>query len=349
MSELPDVIRLDPLDVSEIPRYAFMGGCGPRGQGKTENGKRLVFNIVRHFNIKRTVVVYGSSGARDAWLQIGLPEFLLCDIEQFEAGTLEFMKRQHAKSKKHDSSTFKRKGGCLVIFDDCGYDGKVSRHKTMTRLANNGRHDAMWILMLNQRRVQANTDTRDNFDLIFFTGVRNATDIKTVYSENMGNRGITFEQFEESWKYCTDNMFCFCILSRTAPGSKGNKNGLRYIPWEGSVEDDYSHDSLVDIMFPVSTRRRVMRYVSSSYGFATKSECIQECNRIIENMKKAPVKVRLRDLDKCSRWSSDSGATGRNKTVDLVLEQDDGTSYKGKGYKKKKGNQSFMIYHRKKD
>lgn len=107
----------------------------------------------------------------------------------------------------------------LLLFDDCGYDKKKFRNKTIGDLFKNGRHYKITVIFTMQYAKDIGPDLRGQIDYLFAcqdAGI----DSRAILHKQFFGQFRKFKDFAFTMDRCTENYECIVNDSKT---SKNNK------------------------------------------------------------------------------------------------------------------------------
>ena len=107
----------------------------------------------------------------------------------------------------------------LLVFDDCGYDKKKFRNKTIGNLFKNGRHYHITIIFTMQYAKDIGPDLRGNIDYLFACQDSQIKSRDILHKQFFG-QFRKFKDFAFTMDRCTENYECIVSDGKT---SKVNK------------------------------------------------------------------------------------------------------------------------------
>ena len=131
---------------------------GPRGTGKTYLIKDLMYYVRK---IPAGMMITGSEASAETFSNFFPKSFIYdeVDINRIE----NIAKTQTKLRKKKTEGDY----SSLLLFDDCGYDKKITREKIIKKIFCNGRHLKILLLMTVQYCIDIPPDLRSNADFVF--------------------------------------------------------------------------------------------------------------------------------------------------------------------------------------
>jgi hypothetical protein len=149
---------------------------GMRGSGKTTFMRNVMYSM-RH-TLDMAVFMCPSADVRDEFRQF-LPSSFIYDFDAERLATIVNAQGQlaaEAGSSKFDS--LRRVG---IILDDCMFDAKYMRSKTMRNIIMNGRHNRFFFMNCTQHAPDFPKGMRGNLDTIVVFPPANDEVFDTVY------------------------------------------------------------------------------------------------------------------------------------------------------------------------
>jgi hypothetical protein len=129
----------------------------------------------------------------------------------------EVVEKLIARQKKVIKNNEKNKSAFLLL-DDCMYDKKSLRDKTMRMIFYNGRHWGLCLMLAMQYCMDLTPDLRCNIDYVFILR-ENIVQNREKLWKNFFGIFPTFDMFNQVMTACTENYECL-VLDNT---SKSNK------------------------------------------------------------------------------------------------------------------------------
>jgi hypothetical protein len=202
--------KIKKFDIMNIKPDKIICLIGPRGTGKSIVGKDIIFHLNNLINV--ATVVSGTERANGFYKEF-IPDSFIYD-EYSDGITERICERQlelSDKSKENEltemEESFKR---LLVVFDDCLYDDKWIKNKSMKYIFTNGRHILVTFLFMMQYPLGIPPPLRSNVDYTFILADSQISNRKKIY-ENYAGSVPDIHIFNKLMDLCTNEYGCLVI------------------------------------------------------------------------------------------------------------------------------------------
>lgn len=183
--------------------------------GKRETGKSFLVKDLLYYKQSMPVgtVISATEGANKFYSKI-LPAPFIHDCYDEEI-TERVLTRQKRVVKEREAE-IETHGSCdmdcraLYLLDDCMYDNKWTRSKSIRSMFMNGRHYALTLLITMQYSLGIPPNLRTNVDYVFILRESIFQNRKRLYDAYAG-MFPTFAMFCEVLTACTEDFHCLVI------------------------------------------------------------------------------------------------------------------------------------------
>ncbi len=186
---LPGVVQsleMPFYDLDNIQADATVLITGKRGSGKTTFMRNVMYAMRNKLDV--AVLMCPSADVRDDFRQF-LPSSFVYD---FEIDRLNSIVDCQIKLAPEVGKERLRRVG--IILDDCMYDAKTMRNKSMRNVIMNGRHNKFFFMNCTQHAPDFPKSMRGNLDLIVVFPPPNDEVFKTVYQNLLSGAFRTQEE-----------------------------------------------------------------------------------------------------------------------------------------------------------
>lgn len=198
-------LKLRKFDPSKMGDNRVAVFIGKRGTGKTT----LVTDILYHKrSIPVGVVMSGTEEGNGHYASYVADSFIYPDFEKDVIDKIIARQRKLA-SKKHELDT-----RAFLLLDDCMYDKKILRDKSIRGLFYNGRHWNLFVMLTMQYCMDMSPDLRSNCDYVFILRDNIRSVREKIYKSFFGIFP-TFDMFCQVMDACTENYECL-VLDNTS-------------------------------------------------------------------------------------------------------------------------------------
>ena len=217
-------IQLKKFDPRTIDDNRVLVFCGKRNTGKST----LIADIMYYKKHIPVGVVMSGTEEGNCFYQKFVPDLFV--YNEFKIDVVEKMiKRQKTviKSNEKNKSAF-------LLLDDCMYDKKLLRDKTMRLIFYNGRHWGICLMLAMQYCMDLSPDLRCNIDYVFILRENIVQNREKIW-KNFFGIFPTFDMFNQVMTACTENYECL-VLDNT---SKSNKFEDVVFWYKASIRNDF--------------------------------------------------------------------------------------------------------------
>ena len=197
--------RFNPTKIGDNRVCVFIG---KRGTGKTT----LLSDILYHKRNIPSGVVFSATEESNAYWAKFVPDLFIFD-DYDENVAKAFVERQRKQLKK---------GGdvqpAFMLCEDCLYDNKLIKDKSIRGIFFNGRHWQILFLLTMQFCLSVPPDLRANIDYVFVCRENIIQNREKIYKAFFGIFP-TFQAFCECMNQCTENFECL-VLDNTVQSNK---------------------------------------------------------------------------------------------------------------------------------
>jgi len=198
--------KFDPTSIGDNRVCVFIG---KRGTGKTT----LVADIMFHKRHIPSGVVFSATEESNAFWAQHVPDLFIFD-EYDENIAKKFVDRQRHQVK-HDNHNA---DSAFMLCEDCLYDNKLIKDKSIRGIFFNGRHWRVLFLLTMQFCLSVPPDLRANIDYVFVCRENIIQNREKIYKAFFGIFP-TFVAFCECMNQCTENFECL-VLDNTVQSNK---------------------------------------------------------------------------------------------------------------------------------
>ncbi len=149
---------------------------GSKRAGKTT----MILEIMRYLRrIPQGIIVTGSLSSAEQFKQHFPDSFIFTEINDQLIHILETIIAEQEEKRK----TKKDFHGFFILFDDCGYDSKLSKQEVLRKMFMNGRHYKLQVLYSIQDTKSVPPGIRKNSDFIFIHRENGVMERKKLHQE----------------------------------------------------------------------------------------------------------------------------------------------------------------------
>lgn len=233
-AETPRKLVLRRFDITSIADDSVVVFIGKRQTGKSFLVRDLLF-------YKKTIpvgtAISGTEGANQFYSKI-LPKAFIHDeyAEEITERVLERQKRvaKQVVAQREESGRSDIDPRALYLLDDCMYDSRWTRSRSVRSLFMNGRHYSLLLLITMQYALGIPPNLRTNIDYVFILRESIYQNRKRIYDSYAG-MFRTFETFCRVMDQCTEDYHCLVIHNN----AKSNKLEDQVFWYKASAHDDF--------------------------------------------------------------------------------------------------------------
>lgn len=196
----------------QLPKYAVVVLLGRRRSGKTVN----IFSLLqeRKDAYDFGLCFCGSAATREQFREIMPNEFVYDGIDIDKLKNLVKMQEEDVEKGIAKS--------CLLIIDDCGFQSKLFNTDVFRKIAMNGRHYKLFVIISLQYSLGIKPALRNQVDIVVASMEKNVANKKRIF-EHYSVCFRKFRDFELIFDQCTKN-FESCIIAVAARSSNIDEN-----------------------------------------------------------------------------------------------------------------------------
>lgn len=228
-------LQLQEFDLSSIPDGKIIVIIGRRNTGKSFLIRDLLYYKRK---IPVGTVVSATEGLNQFFCKM-IPSMFIYDefSEEAVARILERQLKLKKKIQKEEAQTNKKSRidpRTFLILDDCLFDDKWTRTKTIREIFMNGRHYHLLFIVTMQHSMGIPPVLRTNVDYTFIFRDQYISNRKRLY-EHYAGMFPTFDAFCLVMDQCTENYECLVINNNCA----SNKLEDQVFWYKAEARDDF--------------------------------------------------------------------------------------------------------------
>jgi hypothetical protein len=183
--------------------------------GKRDTGKSVLIRdiLYHHQDIPLATVISGTEPGNGFYSSI-VPRMFIHDEYTSEIiSNILLRQKKMLKEMKKEVDTYKRSSidpRCILIMDDCLYDGSWAKDKLMRFLFMNGRHWKTMLIISMQYPLGIPPVLRTNIDFVFILRENIGRNRRIIW-ENYASMFPTIEAFSTIMDQTTENYECLVI------------------------------------------------------------------------------------------------------------------------------------------
>lgn len=214
----PSVIEEKRKDPNKGPATIIL--IGSKRTGKST----LIEDLMRHFKgIPKGMIITGSQSSAERFGKFFPKSFIFNRLDDDLISKIGTCIKKQEKIRK---SKYTGDYSTLILFDDCGYDKKFSRHQVLRELFMNGRHYKILIIMAIQYARSIPPDLRLNADYVFILREPAQDQRKKLHTDYVGIIH-EFKTFCKVMNGCTKDYGCL-VVDKTTNSNEVEDNIFYY-------------------------------------------------------------------------------------------------------------------------
>lgn len=207
--------------------------------GKRETGKSFLVRDLLYYkqSIPVGTVISGTEGANKFYSKI-LPEPFIHGSYEEEITERVLARQKRVVKEREEEKDLRGQSDmdcrALYILDDCMYDSKWTRSKSIRSMFMNGRHYHLMFLLTMQYSLGIPPNLRTNIDYVFILRESINQNRKRLYEAYAG-MFHTFDMFCRVMDQCTEDYHCLVIHNN----AKSNRLEDQVFWYKAEAHDDY--------------------------------------------------------------------------------------------------------------
>lgn len=197
-------IRLRRFDMGSIKKHCVCLMLGKRNTGKSFLVKDM---LSFHSDAPAGVVISPTESANHFYSEMFPPIFI---HEEYSPAIIDnVVKRQRQIVRKvQDNPNIDPR--CVLIMDDCLYDGSWTHDKNIRQIFLNGRHLKLMFILTSQYAMGVTPMLRSNIDYVFILRENIVSNRKRIYDNYCGMLP-SFDAFCSVLDQTTENFECLVV------------------------------------------------------------------------------------------------------------------------------------------
>ena len=221
-------MRISKFDPSRLKEGETILIIGKRNTGKSIVTKNLLYHLQSKID---GAFIFSPTEALQGCLTTVVPP--ACIHEDFSDTTLtNVLECQHKQWSRGKGKQL------YVVLDDCGYDEKSMKSKSLRKVFQNGRHNRLGCIVTLQHSMSIAPAVRANADWVFALREPIHSNRKRLYEHFFGIFP-SFKSFKEVFQACTTN-YSMLVLDNTTQSNSVSEN-IYYWRAESDLPDRCSH------------------------------------------------------------------------------------------------------------
>ena len=196
-------MQIKQLDFKHVPDHCIIVCIGRRKAGKTQNVLDILYHKRNSFS--HGIVFCGSKATIKEYEKV-IPSTFIHD--GFESSLLKQIVDKQERDVELDQAR-----NIFIILDDLMYTKtSITKDPTVRRIAMNGRHARIFLILTMQYSMDLDPSIRQQIDFVFLSREKNPHYREKLYNAyNVCFR--TFSEFDRVMQGCTQNYETFVMTS----------------------------------------------------------------------------------------------------------------------------------------